>query len=120
LKKMSGKSLFLVLALGAVLVLQVADCASAMTPDQQSMQCCGSMPCSPGNKTQGCCKTMNSAPAPSAIVKARIPVTAPPVDVMWHAPLTEFVQRTATPPAKVEVQEYSPPELYTLHAALLI
>ena len=117
---MSGKRLFLVLALGAVLVLQIADCASAMTPDQQSMQCCGSMPCSPANKTQGCCKTMNSAPAPNVIVKARVSVTAPPVDVVWYASMTEFVRRTATPPAKVEVQEYSPPELYTLHAALLI
>src|SRR3981189_2840331 len=117
---MSGKRLFLVLALGAVLVLQIADCASAMTPDQQSMQCCGSMPCSPGNNTQGCCKTMNSAPAPSAIVKARVPVPAPPGDAVWHASMTEFVRRTAPPPAKVEVQVYSPPELYALHAALLI
>jgi len=117
---MSGKSLFLVLALGAVLALQVADCASAMTPDQQSMQCCGSMPCSPANKTHGCCKTMNSAPAPSAIVKARAPVTPPAIVVVWYASMTELVRRTATPPANAEVQEYSPPELYTLHAALLI
>jgi hypothetical protein len=117
---MSGKRLFLVLALGAVLVLQIADCASAMTPDQQSMQCCGSMPCSPGNKTQGCCKTMNSAPAPNVIVKARVSVTAPAIVIAWYPSMTEFVRRTATPPAKVEVQEYSPPELYTLHAALLI
>src|SRR5229473_938344 len=58
---MSAKRIFLMLAVGAMLALQVADCTSAMTPDQQSMQCCGSMPCSPTNKLQGCCKTMNSA-----------------------------------------------------------
>ncbi len=33
---MSAKRIFLMLAVGAMLALQVADCTSAMTPDQQS------------------------------------------------------------------------------------
>jgi hypothetical protein len=63
---------------------------------------------------------MNSAPAPNVIVKARVSVTAPAIVVAWYPSMTEFARPTATPPAKDEVQEYSPPELYTLHAALLI
>jgi hypothetical protein len=117
---MSGNRLFLVLAAGAVLLLQAADCASAMAPDQQSMQCCGSMPCSPTNKTQGCCKTMNSAPAPSVIVKARVSASTPPVVAVRYSYLTEFVRRNSLPPATLEMQEDSPPDLYTLHAVLLI
>ncbi len=117
---MSGKRLFLMLAVGAMLVLQVADCTSAMTPDQQSMQCCGSMPCSPANKLQGCCKTMISAPALSVIVKARISVNAPPPVAVRYASRAEFVRRTSIAPATVEVQQESPRELYTLYAALLI
>jgi hypothetical protein len=118
--KMSGKRLFLVLAAGAVLLLQAADCAAAMAPDQQSMKCCGSMPCSPANKIQGCCKTMISAPAPIMIVKARVSVSAPPVAAIGHTRMTEFVRHVSVPPATLEVQENSPPELYTLHSALLI
>lgn len=117
---MRGKRLFLVLAVGAVLLLQVADCASAMTPDQQSMKCCGSMPCSPANKIQGCCKTMISAPAPSMILKARVSMSAPPVVAVRYSIVTEFVRRAPVPLPTLEVQEDSPPELYTLHSALLI
>jgi len=117
---MSGKRLILVLVAGALLLLQAADCASAMAPDQQSMKCCGSMPCSPANKIQGCCKSMISAPAPSMIVKARVSVSAPPVVTVRYISMTEFVRRVSVRPATLEVQEDSPPELYTLHAALLI
>jgi hypothetical protein len=76
--------------------------------------------CSPANKIQGCCKTMNSAPAPSMIVKARVSVGAPPVVAVRHAPIAEFVGHSSIPPATVKVQQDSPPELYTLYAALLI
>ena len=117
---MSAKRIFLMLAMGAMLALQVADCTSAMTPDRQSMQCCGSMPCSPANKLQGCCKTMNSAPALGVVVKARVSVNAPPVVAVRYASKTEFVRRTSISPARVEVQQDSPVELYTLHATLLI
>jgi hypothetical protein len=117
---MSGKRLILMLAAGAVLLLHVADCASAMAPDQQSMKCCGSMPCSPANKTHGCCKTMISAPAPSMIVKARASVGAPAVLAVRYSIVTEFVRRAPVPPPTLEVQEDSPPALYTLHSALLI
>jgi hypothetical protein len=117
---MIAKKLLLVLATAAILLLQVADCASAMTPDRQSMQCCGSMPCSPANKVQGCCKTMNSAPTPSAIVKARVSVSAPSIVAVWYASIAEFIRHTSIPSSTVKVQQDSPPELYTLYAALLI
>src|SRR5262249_26030844 len=41
---------------------QFADCMSAVTPDQQSMQCCGSMPCHQGNQ-HACCRSAQHASA---------------------------------------------------------
>ena len=117
---MIGKRLFLVLATGALLLLQFADCMSAMTPDQQSMKCCGSMPCTPANQNHDCCKNMVSERAPNML---------PSVPVSLHAPTVAIVEFTRTlvisralpvPQVTVEAQQHSPPELYTLHASLLI
>ena len=50
-----GKKLFLVMAVGALFSSRSGDCLSAtMTLDQQSMQCCGSMPCTPANHPHSC------------------------------------------------------------------
>jgi hypothetical protein len=54
------------------------------------------------------------------VVKARVSVNAPPVDAVRYASKTEFVRRTSISPARAEVQQDSPVELYTLHATLLI
>ena len=62
-----GNRLFIVVALVALLRLQFADCASAMTQDQQSMQCCGSMSCDPSNQNHDCCKGMVSSQSPSVL-----------------------------------------------------
>jgi len=62
-----GKRLFVVLVVVALLVLQFADCMSATTQDQQSMKCCGSMPCDPSNQSHDCCKGMVSAQSPNVL-----------------------------------------------------
>jgi hypothetical protein len=113
-----NKRIFLTLAVAALLLLQFADCMSAMAPDPQSMQCCGSMPCAPSNRTQDCCKTMVSAHAPSMLPAARVSLGAPAAVLIEHIPTIEnivLMKRVA-----VEIQLHSPPELYTLHASLLI
>src|SRR6266566_3584321 len=72
-----SKKLFIVVALVALLGLQFADCLSAMTQDQQSMQCCGSMPCDPSNQSHDCCKGMVSAQSPSVLPAAHVTLHAP-------------------------------------------
>src|SRR5580704_12781899 len=74
---MMGKRLFVVLAVVAVLGLQFADCMSAMTQDQQSMECCGSMPCDPSNQSHDCCKGMVSSQAPSVLPVAHVTLHVP-------------------------------------------
>jgi hypothetical protein len=117
---MIAKRLFLVLAASAVLLLQFADCMSAVAPDQQAMKCCGSMPCTPANKTHDCCKMMVSGRTPGVLPAARVSLPAPPVAVVEHAPMLEIARFIAVLTPTVEPQQHSPPELYTLHLSLLI
>ena len=115
-----GRRLFLVFAAGALLLLQVGDCMSALALDQQSMQCCRSMPCTPANHSHGCCKNMVSAQTPNMLPAAHVSLHAPTVATVEYPSLLKVVRPTLAPPVMVEAQEHSPPELYTLHAALLI
>lgn len=117
---MRGRKLFIVMAAGVLLLLQFGDCMSAMALDQQSMQCCRSMPCAPANHSHGCCKNMVSAQTPNMLPAAHVSLHAPTVATVEYPSLLKVVRSTLAPPVMVEAQEHSPPELYTLHAALLI
>jgi hypothetical protein len=113
------KRLLIVVALVALLGLQFADCTSAMTQDQQSMKCCGSMPCNPSNQSHDCCKGMVSAQSPNVL---------PVSHVTFHAPVvvTDILvspQAMTYPEAShldFEAPTHSPPELYALYSSLLI
>src|SRR5438270_11836821 len=118
---MIGKRLLVLLAAVALLGLQFADCLSAMTPDQQSMQCCGSMPCDASNQSHDCCKGMVSAQAPNVLPVAHLTLDAP---IMVISGILGSPQAT-TPHRELfhldfAAHQYSPPELYTLHASLLL
>src|SRR5882762_2273265 len=115
-----SKKLTIVVALVALLGLQFADCMSAATQDQQSMKCCGSMPCDPSNQSHDCCKGMVSSQSPSAL---------PVAHVTLHAPVMVLTGVVASPHATpypevsrldFEAPQHSPPDLYTLHSSLLI
>ena len=115
-----GKRLFVVLVVVALLGLQFTDCLSATTQDQQSMKCCGSMPCDPSNQSHDCCKAMVSSQSPSVLPAAHVTLHAP---VMVVTDILASPQTMPYPEASrldFEAPQHSPPELYTLHASLLI
>jgi hypothetical protein len=115
-----GNRLFIFVALVALLGLQFADCASAMTQDQQSMQCCGSMPCDPSNQTHDCCKGVASSQSPSVLPVAHVTLHAPVMvvtDVLASFPAAPYAEVSRL---DFETPQHSPPELYTLHSSLLI
>jgi len=91
---MMGKRVFLVLAAGALLFLQFTDCMAAMTPDQQSMQCCTSMPCTPANHSHGCCKTITSPQTPNTVATTRVSLHAPTLATLGY-PRTLGTARSA-------------------------
>jgi hypothetical protein len=117
---MTGKRLFVVLAVVALLGLQFADCMSAMTQDQQSMKCCGSMPCDPSNQSHDCCKWMVSAQSPNVLPVAQVTFHAPMMMVSDVLASPQAITYTETSRLDFEAPQHSPPELYTLHASLLI
>src|SRR5207247_5761142 len=117
---MVRRTVFLVLAVVAVLMLQFGDCMSPLTQDQQSMKCCGSMPCDPSNQSHDCCKGMVSAQSPNVLPVSHVTLHAP---VMVTADILASPQAMTYPEVSrldFEAPAHSPPELYALHSSLLI
>jgi hypothetical protein len=119
-KESMRKRLLIVVAIAGLLGLQFADCMSAMTQDQQSMQCCGSMPCDPSNQTHDCCKGMVSAQSPNVLPASNVTFHAHVMvaaDVVVAPKVTHYGQISRF---EFPAPQHSPPELYTLYASLLI
>jgi len=116
---MVTKRLFIVVAIVALSGLQFGDCMSAMTHDQQSMKCCGSMPCDPSNQSHDCCKGRVSSQSPSVLPVAHVTLHAP---VMVATDILESPQAMTYEVSRLDFDAptHSPPELYTLHSSLLI
>jgi hypothetical protein len=111
---------FLVLALTALFVLQFADCFSPMSADQQTMQCCGSMPCNPTNQSHDCCKTMVSSQSPSVLPAEHSVLNVPVAAVVDHFSTPELPIFAQFSRLGFEAPQHSPPDLCTLHSSLLI
>jgi hypothetical protein len=117
---MTSKRLLVLLAVVAVLGLQFADCMSAMTQDQQSMQCCGSMPCDPSNQSHDCCKSMVSSQSPSVLPVAHVTLHPPVMDVADTLSAPQVLDLSEVSRTEFAAPQHSPPELYTLYSSLLI
>jgi hypothetical protein len=108
-----------VVAVSVLLLLQFADC-DAMSLNQQSMQCCHHMPCSPTNKAQDCCKHMVTAQAPTALPVAHAPFVAPIAIAVDWVPLADVEQTAQVAWSGIDPPQHSPPPLYVVYASLLI
>ena len=117
---MMDKRLLVLLAAVALLSLQFADCMPAMTQDQQSMQCCGSMPCDPSNQSHDCCKSMVSSQSPSVLPVAQLTLHPPVMDVADILPSPRALELSEASRTEFAAPQHSPPELYTLHSSFLI
>lgn len=117
---MARKTTLVILAVTAVLLLQFADCMSAMTDDQQTMQCCGSMPCDPSNQSHDCCKGMVSSQSPSVLPATHVTLRAPVMVVAGTVPSPLVEQLSEMSRLHCAAPQHSPPELYTLHSSFLI
>lgn len=118
---MVRRVLFVAFVMVAFLGLQFADCLSAMSMDEQSMQCCGSMPCHPANQSHDCCKKMTSEGAPSALPTGHSDFSISIVAVVERVPsLLEPVAPPDNSYSVTSAPQHSPPDLYTLHSSFLI
>jgi hypothetical protein len=114
-----GRRIVPALAVTALFLLPIGHCMSAMAMDEGAMQCCHSMPCTPANG-QGCCKNMVSAQTPNMLPGQHVSLHAPIVAHVEYPRLNEVLEHSRNPWVTVNAQQHSPPELYTLHASLLI
>ena len=119
-RRMVRKTTFVMLAVFAMLLLQFADCMSATTQDQQSMQCCSSMPCDQSNQSHDCCKGMVSSQSSSVLPTAHVTLGPPTMVAAALSPLQPVVAPSEASFADFAIPQYSPPELYTLHSSFLI
>jgi len=120
-KSMMGKKLLLILLADALFLLQFANCMPVMAANQQSMKCCASMPCTPANRSQGCCKNMTAGRKPIILPAAHGSLSAPTIATTVYPKAVDIIWWTSSPFCSMfEAQQHSPPELYTLHASLLI
>jgi len=117
---MFSRKLLSVLVAGTLLLLQFGTCVSAMTLNQQTMRCCGSMPCTPSNDSHGCCDKMVSPQTPNMLPAAHVSLHAPNLATVDYARVLEIIGQAPTLAVRIDLQHYSPPELYTLHSSLLI
>ena len=117
---MARKTIFVMLTVVAILLLQFADCMSAATQDQQSMQCCGSMPCDPSNQSHDCCKGMVSSQSPSVLPVTHIALQAPLMVATGTVPSPLLEELSELPRPHSATPQHSPPELFTLHSSFLI
>jgi hypothetical protein len=114
------KSLLIAVVMVALLGLQFADCMSATTQDQQSMQCCGSMPCDPSNQSHDCCRSMTSPQSPSVLPASHVTLQAPVVLVAGFLPASQVQEFSGAARSDFAAPEHSPAKLYALHSSLLI
>lgn len=115
-----AKRLFFVAALLALASLQIGECMAAMTGNAAAMRCCRSMPCTPANHNQGCCKNMVSTQAPAILPGHHGSLHSPAIVTIDYPRTTEILAHAPEPSAIVPAPQHSPPALYTLHSSLLI
>ncbi|HEV2616681.1 MAG TPA: hypothetical protein VGU63_08755 [Candidatus Acidoferrales bacterium] len=114
------KRLFFVAAMLALASLQIGECMAAINGDPAAMQCCQSMPCTPANHNQGCCKNMVSTQARAMLPGHHASLHSPAVAAIEYPPIAEHLAYAPEPSPTVPAPQHSPPELYTLHSSLLI
>jgi hypothetical protein len=110
----------LILAMMALFGLQFAECLSPMSADEQTMQCCGSMPCNPTNQSHDCCKTLVSSQSPSVLPAEHSVLNVPVAADADHLSAPEVLVLAEVSLSRFEAPQHSPPDLYTFHSSLLI
>src|SRR5260370_9243344 len=108
---MIRRTTLLILAFSALVALQFADCLSPMSADNETMQCCGSMPCNPADQSPDCCKTMASADGSNVLPAQHLTLTVPVTIVVNHFATPEVPIFTPVFDLKRPAPSPSPPTI---------
>lgn len=117
---MFTRRIFVVAIAGALLLPAISDCLTLAAADAHTMQCCAQSSCAPGHQKQTCFSTTAPLQGSRTAPEARTSLTAPSLTADLHAPAENQIVAAFSAAGVAEAPQHSPPELYTLHLALLI
>jgi hypothetical protein len=117
---MFRRRIFVVLVVSALLLPAVLECLAAGTADAQNMRCCAAGMSCPRHQKQTCVSTTAPADNLQSVPPARASLAAPSLATDAHPQAKDLTAPFVHSSRVEDVAEYSPPELYTLHSALLI
>jgi hypothetical protein len=117
---MFGRRILGVLVVAVLLLLGISGCLISATSNAQAAQCCAQLTCTPGQQKPSCLATTAPSDGPQTVPVARTSLAAPSVTVDLNPPAAELVLTVDRSTSVADASQHSPPELYTLHLALLI
>jgi len=108
------------LVAAALLLLGFSGCLISATSNAQTVQCCAQLTCAPGQQTEQCFASTAPGDGPQSVPEGRASIAAPSFSAYVHPPAVEPVVMAFSSTGVADAPQHSPPELYTLHLALLI
>jgi hypothetical protein len=117
---MFGQRIPGVLVVAALLLLAISGCLISATSNAQAVQCCAQLTCAPGQQTEQCFASTAPGDGLQTAPEVRISLAAPSVTADLRPPAEELTVAAFGSTGVTDAPQHSPPELYTLHLALLI
>lgn len=117
---MFGRRILDVLVVAALLLLGISGCLISATSNAQAAQCCAQLSCAPGQQTPQCFASTAPGDGLQTVPEMRASLAAPSVTADLNPPAEELAVVADRSAGVADASQHSPPELYTLHLALLI
>jgi hypothetical protein len=117
---MLGRRISAVAIVAGLMLPAVVGCLVPNAAQAQTMQCCAQLACARGHQEQACFSTTAPTGSSQSTPELRTSLMAPAFAA--SVSLLPVVSDAAAfgSPGVAEAPQHSPPELYTLHLALLI
>ena len=117
---MFRRNILAVAIAGVLLLPGVADCLISATQDAQAMRCCAQLSCVPGRQKTACFATTASSGSSQSAPEVRTALAAPSIAADFNPPAETLIVVAFGSTGVADAPQHSPPDLYTLHLALLI
>jgi hypothetical protein len=117
---MFGRNILAIAIAGALLLPRFADCLNSATADAQTMACCAQLNCAPGHQKLACFSNTPPAEGSQSAPVVRITLATPSVAADFNPPAEALIVVAFGSTGVAAAPQHSPPDLYTLHLALLI
>jgi hypothetical protein len=104
----------------ALLLPAVAGCLMPAAAQAQTMDCCAKLNCARGHEKRTCFSTTAPTSSSQSAPESRTSLSAPLLTVTDVPHMLASSSQTFGSILRADAPQHSPPDLYTLHLALLI